>query len=343
MSESAEIRIERPLVTFALFAYNQEKYIREAIEGALSQTYEPLEIIISDDCSTDNTFEIINQTIKLYKGPHKVLARQTKINSGTLLHVAEVGEIASGKLLVLAAGDDISKPERVSTIQKAWEITGAWGLCSKFDFIDETGACLQKNIKAEIIDSHDFMKYFFPTEGNVNVVHGCTSAYDIQVFNYIKPNKNDYILAEDGALSFLLNLIGKDIYYIDHSLIKYRKNSDSLTNNLKNGFLSLNKIKQDENNIVRLAKSQMNRCKLFIRLDDEIKEAKIRRANKAGIIDELYKQESICLWYELSLYKRLSLVYKKNIDLRWALPRMFGKRLLYLFKWVFSRLNIESQ
>jgi hypothetical protein len=47
---------ERPFVTFALFVYNQEKYIREAVEGAFSQTYEPLEIILSDDCSTDRTF-----------------------------------------------------------------------------------------------------------------------------------------------------------------------------------------------------------------------------------------------------------------------------------------------
>ena len=33
---------DRPLVTFALFAYNQEDYIREAVEGAFAQTYEPL-------------------------------------------------------------------------------------------------------------------------------------------------------------------------------------------------------------------------------------------------------------------------------------------------------------
>ena len=45
---------DRPLVTFALFAYNQEKYIREAVEGAFAQTYAPLEIILSDDCSTDS-------------------------------------------------------------------------------------------------------------------------------------------------------------------------------------------------------------------------------------------------------------------------------------------------
>ena len=49
----------RPLITFALFAYNQEKYIEEAVQGAFLQTYSPLEIILSDDGSTDRTFEII--------------------------------------------------------------------------------------------------------------------------------------------------------------------------------------------------------------------------------------------------------------------------------------------
>ena len=50
-----------PLVTFALFAYNQEAFIREAVASALSQTYEPLEIILSDDCSTDRTFAIMQE------------------------------------------------------------------------------------------------------------------------------------------------------------------------------------------------------------------------------------------------------------------------------------------
>ena len=58
---------ERPLVTFALFAYNQERYIREAVEGAFAQTYEPLEIILSDDCSTDRTFEIMQEMVANYR------------------------------------------------------------------------------------------------------------------------------------------------------------------------------------------------------------------------------------------------------------------------------------
>ncbi len=49
------------LVTFALFSYNQERFIREALRGALAQTYSPLQIVISDDCSQDRTFKIIQE------------------------------------------------------------------------------------------------------------------------------------------------------------------------------------------------------------------------------------------------------------------------------------------
>ena len=54
---------EQLFVTFVLFAYNQEKYIREAVEGALSQTYGAMEIILSDDRSTDRTFEIMEEVV----------------------------------------------------------------------------------------------------------------------------------------------------------------------------------------------------------------------------------------------------------------------------------------
>lgn len=102
----------RPLVTFALFAYNQEKYIREAIEGAFAQTYEPLEIIISDDCSTDNTYEIIKKMVKEYKGPHRVLARKNLQNVGIACHFDILIRKSKGELFIIAAGDDVSMADR---------------------------------------------------------------------------------------------------------------------------------------------------------------------------------------------------------------------------------------
>ncbi|WP_164920656.1 glycosyltransferase family 2 protein [Thermosynechococcus vestitus] len=111
---------DRPLVTFAVFAYNQEKYIREAVEDAFAQTYSPLEIILSDDCSSDGTFEIMKQMACEYRGPHRVLVRQSELNFGTALHVSAVAKMACGELLVVAAGDDVSFPHRVEMLVEKW-------------------------------------------------------------------------------------------------------------------------------------------------------------------------------------------------------------------------------
>src|SRR5690554_5258536 len=115
---------ERPLVTFALFAYNQEKYIREAIEGAFSQTYEPLEIILSDDCSTDRTFEIMQQMAADYEGRHNVILRRSSENRGLGLHIQDVAALAHGRFIVVAAGDDVSLPPRTTTLIDIMEEEG---------------------------------------------------------------------------------------------------------------------------------------------------------------------------------------------------------------------------
>ncbi len=115
---------DRPLITFALFAYNQEKYIEEAVQGAFSQTYSPLEIILSDDCSTDRTFEIMQRMANEYQGPHKIVLNRNESNLGITPHFNKlILELSHGELIVLAAGDDISLPERTKKIWLAWEET----------------------------------------------------------------------------------------------------------------------------------------------------------------------------------------------------------------------------
>src|SRR5260370_42237196 len=63
----------KPLLTFAVAGFNQESFIREAVEAAFAQTYAPLEIVLSDDCSEDRTFEIMCEMAKAYRGPHRVV------------------------------------------------------------------------------------------------------------------------------------------------------------------------------------------------------------------------------------------------------------------------------
>ena len=48
-----------PLISIVMLCYNHERYVAEALEGVLAQTYAPLDIVIIDDCSQDTTAEIV--------------------------------------------------------------------------------------------------------------------------------------------------------------------------------------------------------------------------------------------------------------------------------------------
>jgi glycosyltransferase involved in cell wall biosynthesis len=103
---------DKPAATFAIVAYNQQDYVRDAVEGALSQSYSPLEIIISDDCSTDGTFDVISDIIAGYTGPHRIIINRNEANVGLAQNVNWIMARASGDIIVLAGGDDISLPTR---------------------------------------------------------------------------------------------------------------------------------------------------------------------------------------------------------------------------------------
>lgn len=115
--------MDRPLASLVLITYNQERYVRETVRSAFSQTYDPLEIVISDDCSTDKTAEIISQEIDAYRksgGRHAVIFHRNKSNRGIAMNSQFAFSCASGELLVAAGGDDISLPNRVERIMEEW-------------------------------------------------------------------------------------------------------------------------------------------------------------------------------------------------------------------------------
>ncbi|MBO6206144.1 MAG: glycosyltransferase [Lachnospiraceae bacterium] len=101
--------------SLCIFTYNQKEYIKDAVYAALQQDYSPLEIIISDDGSTDGTYEIVKDLVKEYNGSHEVICRQNNPNLGIREHINKVlYEVATGEYIFMAAGDDISRFDRVS-------------------------------------------------------------------------------------------------------------------------------------------------------------------------------------------------------------------------------------
>lgn len=219
MTEPTE---ERPLVTFALFAYNQEQFIREAVEGALAQTYSPLEIILSDDCSQDSTFKIISRIAEEYKGPHKLVWRQNEANLGLIGHINKVMKVASGELIVAAAGDDISYPSRVNRLVDQWIKNGkrSGSILSGFKTIDSTGNIASPPLKQQV-------KIYCLIDRHVKSLHalavgtsGCTHAWTRDAFD-VFGSIDDRVIHEDITIPLRSILLGS-VTFMPDQLVLYR-------------------------------------------------------------------------------------------------------------------------
>ncbi|MDR3097059.1 MAG: glycosyltransferase [Paraburkholderia sp.] len=114
----------RPLVSMLLIAYNQAGVVADAVAGALAQTYSPLEILISDDCSTDGTWAAIEAAVRGYRGPHRLVLNRNERNAGISAHLSKLAAMSQGALLVVAAGDDVSVPERCARFVDCWNALG---------------------------------------------------------------------------------------------------------------------------------------------------------------------------------------------------------------------------
>lgn len=97
----------RPGVSFVILAYNHEGYIREALEGGCTQTYSPLEILLTDDNSSDTTFNVMREMAEAYHGPHRIDLSRNKTNHGIGWHVNLLMELAQRKLVIVVGGDDV--------------------------------------------------------------------------------------------------------------------------------------------------------------------------------------------------------------------------------------------
>ncbi|HTJ91921.1 MAG TPA: glycosyltransferase, partial [Pararobbsia sp.] len=124
-----------------LLTYNQESIVKDAALACLNQDYAPLEVIFSDDASTDGTFAILEAIARSYEGPHTVIVRRNEKNAGIGPHYNQAVAASTGDIIVTAAGDDISEPTRVSQLMTAWESAGRTPdlLSSHFCIIDGNG------------------------------------------------------------------------------------------------------------------------------------------------------------------------------------------------------------
>jgi glycosyltransferase involved in cell wall biosynthesis len=213
-----------PLVTFLVLGYKQEQFIREAVAGALAQTYSPLEIILSDDCSSDRTFEIMREMAAAYRGPHKIILNRNPKNLGLGSHINRLMELAGGEIIVIGAGDDISLPERAERIQREFAASGgkAMAVFSDMTEIDGNGNFLKH------ADTRPRQGFDHPVQCCRNMLEGITgasNAWHRKVFDVFGPLQPE-IVFEDRVIALRAALLG-GIRHIPEPLVKYRRHESN--------------------------------------------------------------------------------------------------------------------
>ena len=268
---------EPPMVTLALFAYNQERFIREAVEAALSQDYARLEIILSDDCSKDDTFQIINLLASNYKGQHEIIINRNLVNLGLAKHFNKIVGMARGEIIVAAAGDDISLPTRVSRTVEMFSSDSKVTFASFTDIvINEYGSVLSKPRKKSktTLTKVTLQDYI---EGYAPPLSGASRGYKKKIFELF--GDIDEQCPTEDTPSILRGLMMGHAIVSSECGMYYRQHSTNLS-----GPASLHTMKFEE------IKKQYLRDAGF--------------AQSAGVIEK-EKKEKIVKWAEINYRRRL--------------------------------------
>lgn len=108
---SSEVRKNRPVVSIGVPVYNEERFIKQSLVSILSQDYPDIELIISDNCSTDTTYEIVRETLINHEN---VSLNRFDSNRGATCNFSFVQNQAKGKYFMWASGHDLWAPDYIS-------------------------------------------------------------------------------------------------------------------------------------------------------------------------------------------------------------------------------------
>lgn len=305
---------DQPLVTFALFSYNQEQYIYEALEGAFSQTYEPLEIILSDDCSGDRTFEIMQEEAKKYTGPHKITLRRNAHNRGIFRHVRDVMEAAQGQYIVVAAADDISVPTRTEELVKVM-IAGFWAVSGSYVEIDEKSEELREVIHTE----NDLVSTTFG--GELHNIHGGTAGYRTELVDFlVEPSTN--IFLEDFVISMVLARKNLPVATCGIPLIKHRIHTGNV--GVKESFLITEPVDVVERKITRKFAQTADALDYLLTCLKGEQQTGDAEYQKLATYAHIFRLRSQWIEGGLGIRIRILSVARKYDFFKWALLRLFG-------------------
>lgn len=216
-----------PLVSIAMATYNGADFLQKQLDSIYSQSYTNIEVIVSDDCSTDNTVEILKRYqhaygLKYYTNSHQF---------GFVKNFEQAIKLCSGDFIALADQDDIWETNKIEVLLT--EIKNNLLIHSDCSIIDSNDNILNPSWKKQT-------GYYFCAENLIfqNMVTGCTLLFQKDLLNTALPFP-ETIAYHDWWLAFCAASQNK-ISYTEHTLTRYRQHFNQNTGvnfNPKNTFL----------------------------------------------------------------------------------------------------------
>lgn len=229
--------VESPLVSVIVITYNSSGYVVELLESVKSQTYDKIELIISDDCSTDDTTQICNRWLDENKDRFKRIEIITSsINTGISANCNRGIKLSRGTWIKLIAGDDILLPNCISdNIHYVGENINAKIILSSMLYLqngilskNETpvGIRLLKKTKNAKEQYKALLVMYF---GNTASLFISKDVFNIILYDEKFKNIEDY--------PFALNVTkqGYTFSYLDKVTVIYRIRDNSVCTGIKEG------------------------------------------------------------------------------------------------------------
>ncbi len=250
------------LISIAMTTYNGEKFLKEQLNSIINQTYKNLEIIICDDCSTDNTINIINE----YKEKdERIQLYVNEKNLGFSKNFEKAISLCKGEYIALADQDDIWKLNKielmVTNIEKATLIYG------NEELIDENNNLIARSFfeATEYIPGEDNYKKFFVD----CCIYGHNMMFKREIVNNILPIPLKFY---DVWISLIAAKKGK-IKYLDNIVGSYRQHLQSVSGIVRKKRSLFEKVFYpiDWETYKKWNKDRIERLKIFKRLFPEDK------------------------------------------------------------------------
>lgn len=215
-------------ISIALCTYNGEKFLSEQLESFSRQTRQPDELVVSDDCSTDNSTKIVEEFANRASFPVRLYRNEKNLRSTKNFEKAI--ELCTGDLIFLSDQDDVWMPEKLERIETEFDKNQSVGMVfSDAEIVDEnlgaTGDLLWNFTFAEEPREASRRGKFFEVLLSQNVVTGATLAFRAELRKNFTPiPENIPNLIHDGWISLVI-ATASQVVFLDEPLIKYRQHS----------------------------------------------------------------------------------------------------------------------